>query len=495
MPAHQPLIDFYENDFSSTLFPLDTNRLLVTQHTEAVANFVYQEILISGTHQFLPQMRVYASKPGFHVRRTVKLDPVAEFFVYDIIFRNRATFRRDFNPSRRNFGYLFANGGVVSSGESHRHFKMQVVQASQQFNYWAKFDISSYFNSVYHHDLVTWFREDANRTNDDIEAFGKFFREINAGRSLDCLPQGITPCKMIGSHFLKYVDNSARLQSELLLRFMDDFYLFSNNERAVIEDFTLIQRLLGDKGLSINPMKTKIGQVAVADIRRNVDAIRGRLLQRRNDIVEASGVEETEETTDEEAQSILSQAEVEYLLDLLRNNDIEEEDAELVLALMRDHSSDIVGYLEDFLVRFPNLSRQIYYFCRYIDDTNDLRVILSRLLSQPNYLSEYQLFWMAKIVQDYLLLTPQVGEVIIGLLDHPNASQISKAKLLEIPERRFGLPEVRLEHIRTGSSDWLVDQPGRKDRSGFDCSRSRVIVSLKTRISNPWRSHPTILPG
>ncbi len=206
MPAYETLINFYERDFPSTLFPMETNRLLVTQHTEEVANFVYRDILAAGTYQFLPQTRVYASKPGYHVRRTVKLDPVAEFFIYDIIVRNRSTFRGDFSTARRNFGYLFSNGEVVSSGESHRQFKTQVVQASQQFRYWAKFDISAYFNSVYHHDLVMWFREDTRRTADDVEAFGKYFREINAGRSLDCLPQGITPCKMIGSHFLKFVE-------------------------------------------------------------------------------------------------------------------------------------------------------------------------------------------------------------------------------------------------------------------------------------------------
>lgn len=450
MPNYEQLISFYENDFPSTLFPLDTNRLLLTEYTEEIANFVYRDV-IGGGNQFLPQTRVYASKPGFHVRRTVKLDPVAEFFLYDVVLRNRTSFRRDFSVNRRNFGYLFTNGELLSSGESHRMFKTQVVQASEQYNYWAKFDISAYFNSIYHHDLVTWFREDTNRTENDIEALGKFFREINSGRSLDCLPQGLAPSKVIGSHFLKFVDNAARLQSDLLLRFMDDFYLFSNNERTVIEDFTLVQRLLGEKGLSINPMKTKIGEVVVADIGRNVDAMRVRLLGRRRRIIEASAVEEPE--MDEPIA--LTQVEVEYLYELLHNEDIEEEDAELVLALMRDHSDNVLGHLENFLAKFPNLSRQIYHFCRYVNDPSDVQSILNRLLSRLNYLSEYQLFWMGKIVQDYLLQTPQVAELIIKLLNHPNASQISKAKVLEIPERRFGLPEIRHEYIRTGSSDWL----------------------------------------
>ncbi len=470
MPNYEQFIRFYESDFSSTLFPLDTNRLLITEHTEEIARFVYQDTT-NGTGQFLPQIRAYASKPGFHVRRTIKLDPVAEFFLYDLILRNRASFRRDFSTNRRNFGYLFEDGELLSSGESHRLFKTQVVQASGQYSYWAKFDISAYFNSIYHHDLVTWFREDGNRTENDINAFGKFFREINSGRSLDCLPQGIAPSKIIGSHFLKFVDNTVRLRSELMLRFMDDFYLFSNDERAVVEDFTLIQRLLGDKGLSINPMKTKIGEVIIADIGRNIEAMRGRLLLRRTHIIEASAIE----MPNMEEPLALSQVEVEYLYDMLQNENIEEEDAELVLALMRDHSDNVLHHLENFLSRFPNLSRQIYHFCRYINDPNDIQIILNRLLSRPNYLSEYQLFWMGKIVQEYLLQSPQIGDTIISLLNHPNASQISRAKLLEIPERRFGLPEIRYEYIRTGSSDWLSWAAAVGSRSEPSAGRNHLL--------------------
>ena len=43
----------------------------------------------------------------------------------------------------------------------------------------------------------------------------------------------------------------------------------------------------------------------------------------------------------------------------------------------------------------------------------------------------------------------------MSLDDHPDATLLSKAKILEIPERRFGMTELREEHLRTGKSDWL----------------------------------------
>ncbi len=57
-------------------------------------------------------------------------------------------------------------------------------------------DISDYFNHVYHHDLQAWFAALEPQKAEDVEDFGKYLREINAGRSLDCLPQGLYPSKL-----------------------------------------------------------------------------------------------------------------------------------------------------------------------------------------------------------------------------------------------------------------------------------------------------------
>ncbi len=43
----------------------------------------------------------------------------------------------------------------------------------------------------------------------------------------------------------------------------------------------------------------------------------------------------------------------------------------------------------------------------------------------------------------------------MALYEHENATDITKAKLLEIPEKRFGLTNLRDEQLRTGQSGWL----------------------------------------
>ena len=249
-------VSYLLGDYPRTLFPLSTTRVIAERWGQQVLDYGYQKVLNSTEtdHAFLAQARCYSSKQGFHLRRTVKLDPVAELFIYDLIYRNRVLFRKDFRDTRRSFGYRFENGEPMSPTKSYAAFKAAITDASQRHDHTVKFDVAAYFNSVYHHDLVRWFSE-ISASSDDVEHFGQFLREVNGGRSVDCLPQGIHPCKLIGSEFLKFVDNS-KLKSDLLLRFMDDFYLFSDSEEVINTDFVLIQQLLGEKGLSLNPAKT-----------------------------------------------------------------------------------------------------------------------------------------------------------------------------------------------------------------------------------------------
>src|SRR5229473_315863 len=102
--------DFFLGDVAKTLFPLSTNRVLVEfgyarilDHIRKVAYANQQgkkkedavsEQGIAGA--FLPQKRVFALKQAWHTRRTVKLDVVAETFIYELVYRNRNIFRRSF---------------------------------------------------------------------------------------------------------------------------------------------------------------------------------------------------------------------------------------------------------------------------------------------------------------------------------------------------------------------------------------------------------------
>jgi hypothetical protein len=71
-------------------------------------------------------------------------------------------------------------------------------------------------------------------------------------------------------------------------------------------------------------------------------------------------------------------------------------------------------------------------------------------------LQEYQLFWFSWILQKFLMDTKCASEIIGALYHHKNATIISRAKVLEIPDNRYGLIEMRDEHLVAGRSDWLA---------------------------------------
>lgn len=84
-PPHSAInsITYLLSDYPRTLFPLSSTKVIVENWGQQTLDYVYQKVLNPAEveHSFLAQARCYSSKQGFHLRRTVKLDPVAELFI------------------------------------------------------------------------------------------------------------------------------------------------------------------------------------------------------------------------------------------------------------------------------------------------------------------------------------------------------------------------------------------------------------------------------
>jgi hypothetical protein len=462
-------------DYRHTLFPLSTTKLLVERFAVELRQYF-------SSNPFRSQTRCSAAKRGFPLRRTVKLDPPSELFVYDLVFRNRKQFRADHNTTRSSFGFLFRTGKPISSKTAYQEYRMAVSAAKAKHKFGIRFDVSSYFNSLYHHDLVNRFRE-IGASEDDVNLYGRFLREINSGRSLDCLPHGLHPCKVLGADFLKFIDNSIQLKSPQLLRFLDDFNVFSDREQDLHTDFNSIQELLSEKGLFLNEKKTAYADDFGRSMTEEIDEIKAKLLRTRREVVDPSGielsdsflVEESDEGDDREegeesdvssrfaredrsedldASDILTDEQTEYLLELLKNPDIDESDAELALVLLKDHGDDVLQRMGDFLGKFPGLSRTIHQFSTFVEDKSELCRLVLRFLRGDHFVTEYQLFWITKMLEDHLSDQSCYGSALALLNNHPSSTPITRAKLLEIPERRFGMPDLRETAIRSGQCDW-----------------------------------------
>lgn len=449
--------DYMKSDFTGTLFPLKTNLLVAEKHEKEVSDYIYQKILDDKQEadNFLAQQRVYATKQGGHLRRTVKLDPVAEYFLYDISYRNRAIFRPEVSNVRRSFGYRFVSGAHIPVHKAYEEYKICLTDSDSKFKHNLQFDIASYFNCLYHHDIAHWFASGSGVSEVDSNALGKFFREINAGRSVDFLPHGIYPCKMIGNEFLKVVDLSAQLKSSKLVRFMDDFTLFDDNPDVLKQDFSRIQQLLGQFGLNVNPSKTFYNK-NIANVGETLSALRESLIEIVEEIHEvhsASGVDFVE--VESEIEMNLTNEQVNALLALLIDDSLEEADADLILGFLRSHSDSILEHLPMLLRRFPNLTKHIHLICSTVSEKAELATVLLGHLNRETFFLEYQLFWLACIVEDYLIGYGCYGDVLMRIFELTQDFKIARAKVLEIPEQGFGFKEIRGEFLKTGQSDWL----------------------------------------
>lgn len=457
-PKPQPkpacdLRDFYLQDVLRTLFPLNTNRVLVERGLEELVTF--GEKLAAGGGSFLPQRRVYANKDALHLRRTVKLDPVAEIYLYHLVHKNRARFRKPFVRGRTHFGYRFIDGQPLAPSRAYADFKSAVADANIFAEEFVFFDVSTYFNNVYHHDLHAWFAALKPEDPADVLAFGKFFREINAGRSLDCLPHGLYPAKMIGNDFLRFIEASAAVRAPKVLRFMDDVYLFGDDLDELKADFREIQRLLGLKGLSVNGKKTLTGGTPLTDkADTSLSELKKRLLKRRRHLI-ISHYDDVE-SDDETISPPLDTKEVNYVVDLLNKGDISEEDAELIMVVMRDHAGRLEPHLKQFAEGFPHLAKNFYGLCSEMPDKDVVAAVVLEVAKGDPHVSEYQLFWFGMMLEDYLMDTGAAADIIVALSQHRNATDITRAKVLEIPDHRYGLPEMRETYLREGRSDWLA---------------------------------------
>ncbi|WP_082549551.1 antiviral reverse transcriptase Drt5 [Mesorhizobium sp. Root552] len=465
---------FYLNDYSQTLFPLKTNRFLAEYGFAKLLAFSRDAAATDEdtSQAFLPQRSVSAMKAGWHQRRTVKLDPVAEAFIYDFMFRNRRLIRGAISTKRECYGYVFKDGGPISPTFSYKGFKGAKSEYAKKYKHSLSFDVSSYFNSIYHHDLTEW-ADDRKFSSDDTRLLGRYLRETKSGRSVDCLPQGLYPTKMIGNDFLKFVDNSFRLKSPQLIRFMDDVVILSNNKSDIQSDFYVIQDLLGQRGLSINSAKTKTSEED-NDVLKAIDKVKEGLLRKRRIFIHNQYIQ-----NESEKQRNLTNKEIERLKEMLSEPHLEEEDAELILSLMGEKSEDVLQKFDDLLENFPNLSKNMYSFCRHIVDKDSLAEIIYAYLKNAKFIPEYQLFWVGMILEDYLLKTKLAESIIYMIVESANSTPITHAKILEIPSSDFGLPEFRLTHLREGKSDWHAWSAAVGSRGASKGTRNQILKYYK----------------
>ncbi|MCG9066258.1 hypothetical protein LH425_14775 [Laribacter hongkongensis] len=480
---------FFENDFSASLFPLKTNQLMMRHHAADLEAHVARVVSSASQDRdfnFLAQTKTHAAKPRNHLRRTAVLDPVATYFVYDFVFRNQGSFTGVVKPERKAFGYQFEGSVPIPVHKAFQDFSNAVASAKLRYVHFLSFDIASYFNSLYHHDLAHWLLSVEGLPSSDADAMARFLREANSGRSIDCLPQGVYPTKMIGSAFLGFVEANGQLRCAQTYRFMDDIYLFDDDEQVLIKDFLLLQKLLGQFALNVNPTKTSYDgstssvESAFSEIQAQLDSIIDE--EERPAVYFGSGVEvdwgdeENDEDDPDESSRGLTAEQTGRLFNLLLDPRAEEADVERILSVLLEDTDTLVEAVPVLFKRFPNIVKQLHRLFGLIEDKEALAEGLLEMLAAGDiHLLEYQLFWAAVIAEDHLSTTKHFGPIVIRLFELTGEYEIARAKVLEIPDQRFGLREIRDSILKSGASNWLAWSSAMGTRSLPKAARNHML--------------------
>lgn len=454
--------EFFELDFMSALFPLKTNKIMMENAGLELAEYVRRalsDLPEDAPYNFLGQERGHAAKPNHHLRRTIVLDPVCTYFIYDLVYRNRRAFDGRRKAGRVSFGYRFTDGSPITVHKAFGDYTKAIEAERADFEHSISFDIASYFNAIYHHDLSNWFGNLRGVTPEDARAFGIFMREINSGRSIDFLPHGLYPTKMIGAGFLNFVESSREIKSACSLRFMDDIHIFDDSLETLVSDFLKIQELMGGVALNVNAAKTSF-DFDLGSVKDSASAIRLRLSEILDDdqprayFGSGSDWSDDEYDDDDSDDDEISSEKISELEDLLLDTRADESDVELILGILQENDAVPAAAIPTLYARFPNIAKQLYKLVAASDDKDAVAEGFADMLNSGVELLEYQLFWLAVIAEDHLNETDDFGSLIMGIYERSESYEIAAAKVLEIPDQTFGLKAIRARILKSGASNW-----------------------------------------
>ena len=449
----EELYEFIDKDYLKTLFPLGSVKFFAKYCMDDILMYINREIFKEGadSNSFIMQPLVYALKDNRHVRQTFLLEPFAQIFLYDFVYRNKTSFIMKINENRKSFGYSF-NDDKYNSSDEFKKFTEKKYELKSRYEYMGKIDITNCFNNIYHHDIVSYISMLINQ--DESKKIGKFLREINGGRSTNCMPQGLFPAKVIGNFYLSFIENSRELKCEYIIRFMDDIYLFSNDQQIIIDDILIIQRLIGEKGLYLNEEKTKV-QKCKEDIEKSeIEDSKKSLLQKRRQIINGY----TGEVEDIDVIDFTSE-ETDYLKHKLEDaKHLSDEDIELLLSVLSASEEESKVLIELVIHNFPHLTKNLYFSVKrnlmYLNQ--DIIQLLEEFIVTKKNIQEFQLFWITKILIDLTIINEHIADILFNVYKHNSSTNVVKCLILELQENNYGLLDLKKNVVRGNAFELVI---------------------------------------
>jgi len=128
------------------LFPLSSTVVFAKHGSPAIASYLQNSVFVSKpavAQTFLPAVRAHALKDQHHLRSTPILDPIASYYLYDLVLRNHAKYQVQPVATRHLYGYVFRDDEPLSPTSQYRKFRDRGYSLKAEYDHFAKIDGST----------------------------------------------------------------------------------------------------------------------------------------------------------------------------------------------------------------------------------------------------------------------------------------------------------------------------------------------------------------
>jgi RNA-directed DNA polymerase len=216
------------------------------------------EELRTGTYQPRPIRRVFIDKPGSTEKRPLGIQAVRDRVVQTALrLVMEPIFERVFSP--QSYGFR--------PGRGCKDALRQVDQLLKGGCHWVvDADLKSYFDSIPHTRLMEEIRKYIadGRVLDLLERYLKqeIFDGLQRWRPGEGTPQGAVISPLLSNLYLHPMDVAMAETGFQMVRYADDLVILCSSLEGAKAALAWLQKLLDERGLSLNPQKTRIADLS-----------------------------------------------------------------------------------------------------------------------------------------------------------------------------------------------------------------------------------------